>query len=412
MRSFYYNNLSIKDSILLFFEAIWNLFLIRRLIDYKSKFEIDFKNIFKLNYVLAVPSARSAIFLILESLNLKEGDEIIVTGLTCSAVIEPILLLKLKPVYTDINYDTLCQDIDSISRNITNKTKAIIIQHTFGMVGPLKEVQSVIKNKNIFLIEDCALALGSKLNDKFLGSFGDASVFSFELSKTISVGWGGILSINNKSKYELIKKNVHNHGYKDKYEISRNYLQSSFSNLIYNYYPANLKIYTIAFFYKIKLFKKSSDTKANDLRMPSDRQWKYLSIQLKNLSFIIDKRSSLINIILKNVNTNPNGVFKIYMPSDGVSLIRIPILVKDKFIFKKICQIYKLEVGEWFSDNVSDDKYSSQTFGYIPGTCVNAEIVANSIINLPINYRTTIKNATKLNTILIKIQNDIIKCVV
>ena len=99
-------------------------------------------------------------------------------------------------------------------------------QHSFGFCAPVVEILNLARDKGIFVIEDCALALGSRKNNSPLGSFGDASVWSFELSKTISVGWGGIVSVKNNE--ELIHKLVgirDNYGFFDRLSMSRRLLQ-------------------------------------------------------------------------------------------------------------------------------------------------------------------------------------------
>ena len=198
-------SISLKESIQLILFYLYYLFFIRvnffskRKENFSRKFSINFKNKYKSLAAITVPSA-VGLLSILSAMNIGKGDEVLITGYSCSAVAESLLFLGIKPVYVDI--DLKNYGIDFLEAKINYfKTKAIIVQHTFGIPADIDKI-NLATEYDLKVIEDCALALGSKDGDYYLGTLGDASIFSFEISKTISVGWGGLILINNDKKLE------------------------------------------------------------------------------------------------------------------------------------------------------------------------------------------------------------------
>jgi dTDP-4-amino-4,6-dideoxygalactose transaminase len=147
---------------------------------------------------LLFESARSALFHILIVTGVGHGDDVIVSAFTCSAVTYAVAQTGARVVYVDINKD-LTMNSTSLFSAVTSKTKAVIVQNTFGRLGIEPHVFSKIKEYGILTIEDCALSFGSRLDDRAHGVFGDVSIWSLESSKSLTLGWGGVLTINNQT---------------------------------------------------------------------------------------------------------------------------------------------------------------------------------------------------------------------
>lgn len=176
-----------------------------------NEFEKKFKEKFKFKYCLTASNGTAALHLALASLGLKENDEVIVPNYTFVSPINTIIYTKAKPVLVDVNYNDMCINIDSVLKNINSKTKAIIAVHLYGHVAQIKELKRICSKKNIFLIEDCAESIGTYVNKRSVGSFGDISTFSFFANKTITTGEGGMVVFNNKKTFELAR-NLRDHG--------------------------------------------------------------------------------------------------------------------------------------------------------------------------------------------------------
>lgn len=168
-------------------------------------FESMFKNYIGTKGGIMVNSGSSANLLALSSLasprfkdGIKHDDEIISPAVTWSTTVYPILNVGAKPVLVDINEETLNLTVEAVEEAITPKTKAIMVVHLMGNPCEADKIKKIADDKGIHVIEDSCEAHGAKIGDKFVGSFGICSTFSFFLSHHITTIEGGmVLSDNN-----------------------------------------------------------------------------------------------------------------------------------------------------------------------------------------------------------------------
>lgn len=170
--------------------------------DYIYRFEKSFARYLETEYSLATSSCTGAIHLALMAMGVKSGDEVIIPDTTWIASVEPILYIGAQPVFVDVLPDTWCIDPQKIKEAITPKTKAIVIVHLYGNVCEMDEIMEIAKEHNLMVLEDAAEGLGSEYKGKKCGSIGDAGVFSFHGTKTLSTGEGGMLVTNNPQIHE------------------------------------------------------------------------------------------------------------------------------------------------------------------------------------------------------------------
>ena len=166
--------------------------------NYITKFEDTFKNYLGRKYAIALPSCTSALHLSLLSLNVSEGDEVIVPDATWIASASPIIYLGAKPIFADIEKENWCISKKTVKPLITKKTKAIISVNLYGHMPDYAELESL----DIPIIEDAAESIGSKYKNKLSGKFGVTSCFSFHGTKTMTTGEGGMLVTDEKNVYE------------------------------------------------------------------------------------------------------------------------------------------------------------------------------------------------------------------
>ena len=159
-------------------------------------------------------SGTTAIILALMSLELNYGDEVIVPNYTMIATVNSIKHLGLKPVIVDINKDTYTLDLNIIKENITNNTRAVIHVSLNNRYHNILEIVEFCKYNNIFLIEDAAQSLGCKIDDKYLGTYGDIGCYSLSSPKIISSGQGGIIVTKN-NKFAKKMNQIKNFGRKE-----------------------------------------------------------------------------------------------------------------------------------------------------------------------------------------------------
>jgi len=149
-------------------------------------------------YAIAVNSGTSALHLIVRALDIKDNDEIITTPFSFISSSNCALFERAKPVFVDINSETLNIDVSKIEEKINEKTKAILAVDVFGNPANWDELKEIAVKHNLYLIEDSAEALGSIYNGKRCGSFGDAGIFAFYPNKQITTGEGGVVLTNQK----------------------------------------------------------------------------------------------------------------------------------------------------------------------------------------------------------------------
>ena len=157
-------------------------------------------------YCVAVNNGTAALRASLAMLGVGTGDEVISTPFTFMATNTAILEQGAKPIFADIKYDDLNIDPKSIEKQITRRTKAIMVVHYGGNPVDLDEIRAIGKKHNIPIIEDAAHALGSMYKNKYIGATGDVICFSLQVVKIINSGDGGLIATSKKEYYEKLKK--------------------------------------------------------------------------------------------------------------------------------------------------------------------------------------------------------------
>lgn len=172
--------------------------------EYTKRFENEFSRLSHTEYAVAVSSGTSALEIVLRSLKLKSTDEILVPTNTFSASAASVVMAGARPVLTDVNAESLCIDVTNVQKNLTKRTKAVMVVHIGGLVCPdIKAIKQLCDDHHLFLVEDAAHAQGSAAYKQMAGSFGDAGCFSFYPTKVMTTGEGGVITTNRD---DLAKK--------------------------------------------------------------------------------------------------------------------------------------------------------------------------------------------------------------
>lgn len=323
--------------------------------EYKKTEELEnmISKYLKCKECIMTTSGTSAIILSLIALDLNIGDEVIVPNYTMIATVNAIRMLKLKPIIIDIDKDTFTINLDTIKKNVTNKTKAIIHVslnnrsiNMFGLVNYCKE-------QNFYLIEDSAQSLGCKINGKNLGTFGNIGCFSLSSPKIISTGQGGFCVTDNEllaKKMRMIKNFGRRESGQDNFEIFG-------INLKFTDLQAVIGIEQMKKMdYRVKRMREIFDLYYNELkdivemRAPHNDEWIPWFIDI-----FIDKREELVEFLKKHkISTRPvygeinkTKMYynkKIFVNSQYVSehglFLPSYITIKDNDI-KHICKLIK-----------------------------------------------------------------------
>lgn len=155
-------------------------------------------------YVCILSNGTVTLFAALSALGIGPGDEVIVPDFTMVASSNAVLLTGAKPIFVDIEKESLCLDLNAVENKISKKTRAIMPVHLNGRSCDMAKLLKIAKKNKLYIVEDAAQALGSYFKNKHLGTFGNIGSFSFSTPKIITTGQGGALVTNNKKLYEKI----------------------------------------------------------------------------------------------------------------------------------------------------------------------------------------------------------------
>jgi L-glutamine:2-deoxy-scyllo-inosose/3-amino-2,3-dideoxy-scyllo-inosose aminotransferase len=169
----------------------------------EMEFDKNFAEFTGVKFAIAAANGTVTLQMALEACGIGVGDEVILPGLTWQATAATIIDVNATPILVDVCEDTWCIDPKAVEAAITPRTKAIIPVHLYGSFADMDEIMRIAKEHNLYVIEDCAHKHGGEWNGKKAGSIGDVGSFSFQLSKHLSAGEGGVVTTNN---FELAEK--------------------------------------------------------------------------------------------------------------------------------------------------------------------------------------------------------------
>lgn len=350
------------------------------------------------DYIHLFDSGRTALYFLLQAIDIQPEDEIIMQAFTCSVVPASIMWTGAVPIFVDID-KTLNLDPDKLIKNITPKTKAVIIQHTFGTPANIEKIAAICKKHKLILIEDCAHGLGNSYKGKKLGSFGQISFYSFGRDKVISGIWGGAISTNNETIYQNLNKLTS--------QLPRHPLSWIYKQLFY--IPAMYKIIHTYGFLKLGKVMHHYFRRwhlLSDAITPAEKKAKkplffYQSLpspicllilsQLKKIDSIIQHRQHLAHVYSKALKTK-------FDPS--CSYIRYSIEVNDPNSLRRFAASKNIFLGDWYSTVIAPKDIDPTIFKYKLKSCPQAEKLTQKIVNLPTNPNLSQVDASKVINII------------
>ena len=207
------------------------------------EFERQFAEMHGAKHAMAVTSCTTGLHLVLAALGVGPGDEVIVPAFTWVSTANVVLYCGATPVLADVDPSTFNIVPDEVTRRVTNRTKAVIVVHLFGLCADVDAIRSRLPD-NIPIIEDCACAAGASFKGRPAGTLGLAGVFSFHPRKSVTTGEGGMVITNDASLASLCDQ-LRNHGAsiseETRHRGPRPYLLPEFNELGYNYRMTDLQ---------------------------------------------------------------------------------------------------------------------------------------------------------------------------
>tara|TARA_B100001121_G_scaffold310693_1_gene344155 strand:+ start:2685 stop:3797 length:1113 start_codon:yes stop_codon:yes gene_type:complete len=167
-----------------------------------KEFEEKFSTMCSRKYGVAVSNGSVALDLALKSVNLKSDDEVIVPAHTIISCLSAIIRSGAKPIFCDVDSQSWNMNLENVKKALTEKTKAVLMVHTFGLPSDAKNIEKFCDENKLALIEDSAEAHGQYVDNQICGSFGIVSTFSFYANKHVTTGEGGIVLTDSNEIYD------------------------------------------------------------------------------------------------------------------------------------------------------------------------------------------------------------------
>jgi len=348
---------------------------------YAKEWENDFANYVGIKHVIAISSGRAGLKLILESLDLNRGDEVIIPAYTLKDLIWVIQSLGLNIITADIELDSLNIDPDSIEKKITKRTKVILATHMFGSPCRIDKIMKITQKHSIFVIEDCAHSVGSGYNGRKTGSFGHAAFFSFEAIKPINTYGGGMVVTDDSELANKIRQSVKDYK-KSNLNVIKKMIVVNLENV---FLPTVFSFPFLYFLASPKLKKKITSFYRFIQGHPGSHQGytelqAYLGIEkLKSLDKMIKLRQKKASILksLLNKNIKPQKILKSAIPNYYFFVVLLPY-GRDIIKIRRLLLKKGIDVG--IKDEITDD------CGAILNEkdCPNATKVFKSAVHLPL----------------------------
>ncbi|MDP2586540.1 MAG: DegT/DnrJ/EryC1/StrS family aminotransferase [Candidatus Komeilibacteria bacterium] len=366
-----------------------------------AELENFFKKMLGVKYAQTFYNARGALYHGLKAIGITSDDEVIIQAYTCVSVANAIIAVKAKPVYADISLTDLNLDPSKLESLITSKTKAIIVQHNFGLPADIRAIKAIADQHGLKLVEDCAHSLGAKYQGQPVGTFGEFSVFSFGRDKVISGVNGGLLVTNSPEVFNKLPKGLP----LPKFWVILQNLRYPIIALksFHTYYFLSLGKALIALSKKLKLIPEITSSAENqcldasilNYNLPNCLALLILK-ELPELEKVNAHRQKLALLYQQKLNSDG---FKVIQSNNNVNeniYLRCVALTANKKSLDDFLKKHGIIFGNWYDQTVAPKKASLSACQYVNGSCPNSELAADQTLNLPNHLNITLADAAKV----------------
>ncbi len=336
-------------------------------------------------------TGRVALYGILRALGIARGDEVIVQVPSHIVVANAVRYTGARPVYVDCRLDSYNMDVDAAAEKLTPRTKALILQHTFGIPGEIGAVLDLARRHEVHVIEDCVHALGARYEGRPVGSFGKAAFFSTEETKTISTTMGGMASTDDDDLADRIRD----------FQLSCSFPSAGRTRR----YLAKLILYHLLTHPRLHAYTRrlyELTGRYNPLPGPTTAEERsgerppHYEQRLSNAQAALGLRQLErldANIRHRALVAQECGAqlarrgFRTPSTPDDVApaFVRYPVWVEDRAAAVKAAAA-KAVLGTWFT-SVLEEAEAPSCGGYEAGSCPVAEAAAQHLVNIPTHQR-------------------------
>jgi dTDP-4-amino-4,6-dideoxygalactose transaminase len=334
--------------------------------------------------------ARVALYALLKAMNIKEGDEIILPAYTCVVVPNAILYLGAKPVYVEVSADSYNIDLEQVEKAITDRTKVIICQNTYGLSTDLEALTILAKKHHLYTIEDCTHGFGGFYNTIPNGLSCDAAIYSTQWNKPFSTGIGGFSITNNSeiaARLEALNTELVSPSFKEVF------------NLKILYFVRRFLINDISYWRLVQFYRwlsrhnlvvgSSSGGEIVSIAMPDGYFKAFSEVQAKEGLRTLPKLKQ--DLIKRKQSAEIYTDFLIKQGKNHVdrkwfanhSFLKYPLLVNQRDEFMLLAEKHRIALGEWFTSPLHPVEGDLSAWQFQQGQYPVAEYLASHVVNLP-----------------------------
>jgi perosamine synthetase len=354
-------------------------------------YEREFADTIGARYAYSFAAARVGLYGLLRAFGVGAGDEVLLQVPTHIVVANAIRYTGARPVYVDCRRDDYNIDLRQAEERVTARTKALLLQHTFGIPADIDGAMEFARRKNLALIEDCVHALGAKYRGRPVGSFGDAAIFSTEETKIITSTMGGMVVTSNADLASKLKS------YQDSCLWPRRILLARYvAKFLLSYFFTQAHVHRYArpvyeWLGKRQPIPGATSEEEQKGGRPARYDQRLSNIQaglalrqLRRLGANIAHRRSVAAVYADRLASLGVRVPRVD-PQALPAFLRYPVWVADRATAEK--QVSQIGViGTWFT-SVLEEAASPASGDYDPGLCPQAELAAKHLVNLPTHPR-------------------------
>ncbi len=349
---------------------------------------------------------RVALAEILRALDIGEGDLVAIQAFTCVAVPEAVMAVGARPIWIDVEEGGTNMSAQDLDKKWHSSIKAVVVQHTFGMMANMNELGKVI-NDRVPIIEDCCHTYLSSIGEKPAGTFGIASFYSFEWGKPLVLGAGGAAVTENRNLQRRLEARLSDFVRPDWAKRTKLLLQ--FFGFLVLYRPS-------LYWFAKSLFRKLSRSglvvgNYNPIgpgQLSEDfstRMSKAAETKLRRKLNGVERDSKRRRELAQKYRAAMEYSKKIQFVESSLAaddiLIRFPVLVDDKRTFLRIAEEQRIEAAEWYATPVHPlSGESLKKVGYVNGDCPNAEYMSRHLVSFPLGSNVSDKHITQVAELL------------
>ena len=364
-------------------------------------YQREFARFFGVRWSFAFWKGRVGLYALLRALDVAEGDEIILPGYTCVMNVNPIKYLGAQPIYVDIEPDTFNINADLLKEKITDNTKVIIAQHTYGYPCDMDAIMDIAASRGIPVIEDCCLAFGSRYKNKLVGTFGRAAYFSFQWNKPYTTGLGGMVITNDREIAERIESlQADEMVPPSSSEVFMLRLQLLVYRLLI--YPGTTALAQTVFRYLTQIGAVVGSSSTSEFKpVKADDFFKGISTvqarsglrQLQKIEQNIVHRIKMAQLYDRLLEEKGWRARAYDETVTQPVMVRYPLRIAEKTEALDQAAKAGIELGSWFECPLHPIETPLASYDYESGMCPEAEKASHQVVNLPLHPRVSEKTA-------------------